>query len=182
MIFDKRNIKCRIYSHTIPAAGMVWGFTEASLSSLHLRCYFFFTSYVSSKLVASDVSSLVAFFMSYVPSKQVASDVSCLVTFSCHMFHQNWLLQCLLYCCIGSCFQQSTNQTKNAALTWKLIKTVWWNFWSVWSVNFDLWSFLDPWSFQKVIFWSLIFDPSWRADPQWSLICWSAEFTILDQF
>ena len=61
-------------------------------------------------------------------------------------------------------------------------ETAWWNFWSVWSVKFDLWSFVDPWSFQKVIFWSLIFDPSWRVDPQWSLICWSAEFTILDQF
>ena len=29
-----KSSKCRIYSHTIPAAGMVWGFTECSLTSL----------------------------------------------------------------------------------------------------------------------------------------------------
>ena len=83
------------------------------------------------------------------------------------MFHQNWLLQCLLYCSIGSCFQQSTNQTKNEALTWKLIKTVTGTFdlFDLRTLIFDLslihdffrkWSF-DLWSHQTL--WSeVIFD------------------------
>ena len=78
--------------------------------------------------------------------------------------------KCLLYCSIGSCFQQSTNQTKNGALTWKLIKTVIGTFdlfdlrtlilrWSmIFSESdlliFDLWSHQTLWS--EVIFDLLI--------------------------
>ena len=133
--------------------GLHWSFTIQSSSQMlllfHVICFFktgcfrcfkfscFFHVICSIKTGCFRCFVFGYFFMSY-------------------MSHQNWLLQCLLYCCIGSCFQQSTNQTKNAAVTWKLMKLL-----DGTSDLFDL--------------WNLIFDPSLIRDlfRKWSFDLWS---------